>query len=349
MTAETATETQGTRARPPLGLVADNPNFPGDWAATVEKVKIADRLGYDSIWVPETWGYDPISALAELALVTERIKLGSGIVNVFSRSPGVLASTFATLDERSGGRMLLGLGASGANVIEHWHGVPFARPLRRIREYVEIINLILRGEKLLYRGEIFQLERGFKLQFTPVRDHIPIYIAAITPKSIAQTGAIADGVIPTYWPSAEYPTLQRLLDEGALAAGHPPGNVRVAPYITTAVVPDEAARAQARLRARAPLAFYIGRMGRFYAEMLARYGFADEVAAVQRAWADGPRAAAAAVTDALLDATAIVGTPAEVRAKLRAWAALGVDQPLLTMPPGTPDEAGRALEALITS
>jgi F420-dependent oxidoreductase-like protein len=337
---------EAARARRPLGLVADNPNFPGAWAETVAKVKLADRLGYDSVWLGETWGYDLVSSLTELVLATERIKIGAGIFNVFSRSPGVIASTIATLDERSGGRMLLGLGASGANVIEHWHGAKFDRPLRRIREYVEIVGLILRREKLVYRGEIFGLERGFKLQFAPPREHIPIYIAAITPKSIAQTGAIADGILPVYWPSARYPDLRRLLDEGAETAGRAPGSAVIAPYITTAVVADEAARARARAAAREPLAFYVGRMGRFYAEMLARYGFAEEVAAIRRGWEEGPRAAAAAVTDELLDATALVGTPAEIRARLDDWRALGLDQPLLTMPPGPLGQAGPALEAL---
>lgn len=334
-------------ARPRLGLVAANPNFPGAWRDTVETVKLADQLGYDSVWLGETWGYDLVSSLTELALVTERIKLGAGILNVYSRSPGVVASTIATLDERSGGRMLLGLGVSGANVIEHWHGVPFARPLRRLREYVEIVNLILRRERLVYHGELFQLERGFTLRFTPVRDHVPIYLAAITPRSIRQAGELADGILPIYWPSTEYPHLQRLLDTGALAAGRAPGTVAVAPYITTAVVTDEAARERARDEARAPLAFYVGRMGRFYAEMLARYGFAEEVAAIQRGWERGPAAAAAAVSDALLDATALVGAPAEIRAKLAAWTALGVDEPLLTLPRGTPEQAGAVLAALI--
>ncbi|MDP9374437.1 MAG: LLM class flavin-dependent oxidoreductase [Chloroflexota bacterium] len=342
-------EARETRGRPPLGLVAGNPNFPAAWSETVEKIKLADQLGYDSVWVAETWGYDPVASMAELALVTERIKIGSGILNVFSRTPGTIASTFATLDERSGGRMILGLGSSGANVIEHWHGVPFDRPLRRIREYVEIINLILRHEKLVYQGEIFKLERGFKLQFTPLRDHIPIYIAALTPKSIAQTGAIADGILPTYWPSHEFPTLHRMLDEGAVAAGRPPGGTAIAPYITTAVVPegDERAREIARMKAREPIAFYVGRMGRFYAEMLARYGYADEVAAIQRGWQEGPKAAVAAVSDKMLDATAIVGTPSEVRAKLREWAALGVDQPLISLPPGSSDAVAPILDALV--
>ena len=121
----------------------------------------------------------------------------------------------------------------------------------------------------------------------------------------------------------------------------------IAPYVTSAVIGNEEGRARARALARGPLAFYVGKMGRFYAEMLARYGYEEEVAAIRRGWEQGPEAAAAAIPDAMLDDTAIVGTPAEVRARLDAWAALGVAQPLLSMPPGTPDEAGRVLEALI--
>ena len=116
-----------------IGLIADNPNFPARWDRVVEKVKMADQLGYDSVWLGEAWGYDVFTSLADLARVTRRIKLGTGIVNVFSRSPGVIASSMATLDERSGGRMLLGLGSSGGHVIEHWHGVRFEKPLRRLR------------------------------------------------------------------------------------------------------------------------------------------------------------------------------------------------------------------------
>lgn len=330
-----------------LGIVAANPNFPTGWNDTVAKIKLADQLGYDSVWLGETWGYDLATSLAELAMVTERVKLGSGIFNVYSRSPGTVASTAATLDERSGGRFMLGLGVSGANVIEHWHGVPFERPLRRLREYVDIVNMVLRGEKLVYDGEIFKLRRGFTLRFTPLRPHIPIYIAAMTPRSIRQTGEIADGILPIYWPEKRYPTLRSALDEGSVLAARPPGSVAIAPYITTQVVLDEAARTRARQAAKAPLAFYVGRMGRFYAEMLARNGYADEVAAIQRAWQAGPDAARDAVTDELLDATAIVGTPPEVRAKLDAWRALGVDCPLISLPGGTVDEAGAILEALI--
>lgn len=340
-------ETEPAVTRPAIGVLANNPNFPGGWAETVEKVKLADQLGYDSVWLGETWGYDLVVRLTELALVTRRIKIGAGIFNVFSRSPGVIASTAATLDERSGGRFILGLGSSGANVIEHWHGVPFDRPLRRLREYVEIVNLILRREKLVYHGEVYQLERGFKLQVTPVREHIPIYIAAITPKSIRQTGAIADGVLPVYWPSHALPALRQLLDEGAASAGRPAGSAAIAAYITSAVVTNEAQRAVARQQAREPIAFYVGRMGRFYAEMLARSGYAAEVAAIQAGWREGPKAAVAAVSDAMLDDTALVGTPAEIRARLAEWGRLGLDEALLSMPPGNPDEAAPQLAALL--
>lgn len=330
-----------------IGLIADNPNFPAGWEQVVEKVKLADQLGYDSVWLGEAWGYDVFTSLADLARVTQRIKLGTGIVNVFSRSPGVIASSIATLDERSGGRMLLGLGSSGGNVIEHWHGVRFEKPLRRLREYAEIINIIMRREKLLYHGDIFQLERGFKLQFTPLRKHIPIYIAAITPKSIEQTGEIADGVLPIYWPKEQYPAMRRMLDAGSAKAGRAAGSVSVAPYITTEILMDESQRQAVRDRACSPIAFYIGRMGVFYAEMLARHGYAADVEAVKRGWEAGPKTAARSVSDALLDATAIIGTPEEMAAHLKAWQQLGVNEPIITMPSGTPEQAGQALEALM--
>ncbi|HVC29775.1 MAG TPA: LLM class flavin-dependent oxidoreductase, partial [Steroidobacteraceae bacterium] len=174
----------------------------------LQKVRIAEELGVESIWTAEAWGRDAFTFLTELALITQRMGVGTSIVNVYSRSAGVLAMTAASIDELSGGRMILGLGSSGANVIEHLHGVPFEKPLRRLREYVEIINTVIAGQPLSYDGEIFQLKRGFTLRdFAPPRPHIPIYIAAITPASIRQTGAIADGIIPIYWPKERLPQL----------------------------------------------------------------------------------------------------------------------------------------------
>jgi F420-dependent oxidoreductase-like protein len=333
-----------------VGLVADIPNFPAPWLEVMEKVKIADELGYDSIWLGESWGYELFTSMADLVRVTKRIKIGAGIANIYSRSPAVLASTIATLDERSGGRVLLGLGPSGAYVIEHWHGVPFEKPLRRTREYIEIIRMILRGEKLVYHGEIFNLERGFKLRFQPRRADIPIYIAAMGPKMVVQAGEISDGVLPVYWPSNKWGELREQLDEGARLAGRPPHSAAIAPFLTSIILSenaDEQERANARLRAAGPLAYYIGKMGVYYAQMLTRNGYGAEVEAVQASWKQGMHTAIAAVPPELLDATAVIGTPKEIVAKLDQWAVSGVDEPLLGMPAGSVDEAGAELSSLM--
>jgi F420-dependent oxidoreductase-like protein len=329
-----------------IGLVADSPTFPGDWNAILENVRLADGMGYDAVWVGEAWGYELFTSLTDLVRVTERMKIGAGVANVFSRTPALIAATAATLDERSHGRMLLGLGPSGPQVIEHWHGMPFSKPLQRTREYIEIIDRILRREPLNYEGDIFKLERGFTLRFKPPREHIPIYIGSLGPKNIALAGEMADGILPVYWPSQDYPDLRAQLDAGSAKAGRPAGSAKIAPYITTAIILDEREREIARRKARQPVAFYVGRMGTFYGEMLSNHGFAEDVEAIKKGWESGQAGGIAAVSDKLLDATAIVGTPAEIVARLREWQALGVDEPLVTMPPGGPDEVGPRLEAL---
>jgi F420-dependent oxidoreductase-like protein len=329
-----------------LGLIADSPVFPGDWAAIVEHVRMADRLGYDSVWLGEAWGYELFTSLADLVRETSHIKIGAGVANVFSRSPAVIAATAATLDERSGGRMLLGLGTSGPQVIEHWHGVPYEKPLRRLREYTEIVNKIIAREPLNYDGEIFQLQRGFTIRFRPPRAHIPIYIASLTPKSIRQTGEIADGVLPTYWPAHAYPEMRRLLDEGSAAAGRPAGSVKIASYITTEVLLDESERTAAMKRASGPIAFYVGRMGTFYADMLASHGFAEDVAAIKQAWESGHQAALNAVSERLLEATSLIGTVEQIATRLREWTALGLDEPLLGMQQADRETAATRMEAL---
>ena len=336
----------GSLAPLKLGLIADSPVFPGEWNAILDELQHADELGYDSVWLGEAWGYELFTSLADLVRVTKRIKLGAGVANVFSRTPALIASTAATLDERSGGRMLLGLGTSGPQVVEHWHGVAYQKPLRRLKEYTEIINTIVARQPLKYDGEVFNVQRGFTIRFHPPRTHIPIYIASLTEKSILQTGAIADGVLPTYWPAQAYPEMRRLLDEGSASAGRPAGSVKLASYIMCEVLLDEGERAAARMRARGPIGFYIGRMGTFYADMLAARGYADDVAAVKKGWESGQQAGVAAVSDALLDATAIIGTPDEVVARLREWTALGLEEPLLSMPQGKPEDARTRLEAL---
>ncbi len=344
--------TKAYRSR--IGFVADAPNFPGEWNEVMEKVKIADELGFDSVWLGESWGYELFTSMSDLIRVTQHIKVGAGIANIFSRTPALIASTAATLDERSGGRVLLGLGPSGANVIEHWHGLKFEKPVKRTREYVEIIRMILRGEKLVYNGEFFHLERGFTLRFKPLRADLPIYIAAMGPKNVEQSGEIADGILPVYWPGNRWKELREQLDAGSQKAGRPPHSAAIAPYITSILLPenaDEQTRHTAMAKAAEPLAYYIARMGVYYADMLTRQGFGEDVQAVLEVdkAKRSLKSAVAAVSPRMLEATAIIGTPKEVVAKLDAWGAAGVDEPLMGMPSGTIDEVGAQLSALMAA
>jgi coenzyme F420-dependent oxidoreductase len=297
----------------------------------VDIVRQAETLGYDSVWVGESWGRDGFTWLAQLACHTHTIKLATGITPIYSRSPALIAQTVASLDELSGGRAILGLGTSGPIVVEHWHGVPFERPLRRTREYIEIIRLALRGERVNYKGEIFQL-RGFRLAFTPPRPAVPIYVAALGPQNLRLTGELADGWLPIYLDVAHLPELQRELARGAEQAGRPVQAIDVAPYILACVSEDvEAARALVR----AHLAYYIGGMGTFYANLIARYGFDDEVDGVREAWSRGDRRAAAGrVTDDMVARLAICGTPREGRAQLERYRAAGVTLPIVSFAHG---------------
>lgn len=179
----------------------------------IELARIADQSGAHSFWVPEGWGRDAFSLLVSVAEKTQKIQLATGIVNVYSRTPALLAQQFATLDERSGGRAIAGLGASSANVIEQFHGIRFQPSRERIRETVSIFNLLLRGEKLVHHGRWFSMDRGFGLLMNPVRSHIPVFLATLNPKSVKMTAEIADGWMPVMIPrramKAEIETFRR--------------------------------------------------------------------------------------------------------------------------------------------
>lgn len=314
---------------------------------TVRRVQIAEDLGVESVWVAEAWGRDAFSMLTQLALATKKVQLGTAIVNVFSRTPAVLAMTFGTLDELSQGRAIIGLGSSGANVVEHWHGVPFEKPATRLREYIDIMNMIMRKERLNYDGKVFKLGRGFTMQFPTYRDHIPTYIASITPKSMVQTGEIADGWIPIYWPKDKIGEGVRTIMEGALQAGKRRADLTVAPSMVMQVT-DAGTEEQIRMQARGPIAFYVGRMGTYYYEMLERHGFEEEVAKIKEGWAArDPRAAAAGVSDRMLDQTAIVGPLERCVEEMNERRELGVDLPLISMPGRDETEMTRVLEALL--
>jgi F420-dependent oxidoreductase-like protein len=273
-----------------------------DYDDLIEQAKIADDAGVELLSVAEAWGRDAFTILALLASNTSNLTLGTSIVNVFSRSPGALAQHFATLDEISKGRMLIGLGSSGPNVIEHFHGVKFGKPLTRIKEYTEIINMIMAEEPLNYDGDIYHLERGFTIRFKPYRPHIPVHIASVTPKSIRQTAEIADGWIPIYLPKPQWkPQLDAFYGYVA-EAGRDRAEVDVRNPVTVTVTEDIEA---ARHGSASAAAFYIARMGDFYYEHFSRMGYSDEANAVRRAWAEGGSQAgiAALPSDLVADLT----------------------------------------------
>lgn len=293
-----------------------------DYQALCEKVQIAEAAGVHSAWVPEAWGRDAFTILTLLADKTKRINLGTAIVNTYSRTPAALAQHFATLDEVSGGRMLLGLGTSGPQVIEHFHGVAFQPPLQRMREYVEIINTLMKGEPLKYSGKVFDLQRGFTLRFQPVRDHIPIYLATLNAKSVKMTAELADGWLPIMIPIEQLKSEIDNLRQASVAAGRPANAVAVRSPGTITVTSqiDKARAASAGM-----LAFYIGRMGTFYAAQLTRLGYGEAVETIKEAWAGGSRAAGEAVPAQLVDATGCVGSVEAGIDRLQAQEECGVD------------------------
>jgi coenzyme F420-dependent oxidoreductase len=310
----------------------------------IEVVQQAEALGYDSVWVGESWGRDGFTWLTQLACHTSRIQLATGITTVYSRSPALIAQTVASLDEISEGRVILGLGTSGPIVIENWHGLHFERPLRRTREYIEIVRLILSGARVNYRGEVFQL-KGFRLPFTPVRPRVPIYVASLGPQNLRLTGELADGWLPIYLDASHLQDFQLDLAKGAQQSGRTLSAIDVAPYILSCVSEDVDA---ARALVKSHLAYYIGGMGTFYANLIGRYGFTEEVERVRQAWAQGDRKSAAnQVTDGMVARLAICGNPEEGRHQLERYRAAGVTLPIVSFTHGASrDMIRRTLEGL---
>ena len=276
-----------------------------DPKAFIERAKIADQAGVHSMWVAEAWGRDAFTLLTLLAEHTKKIQLGTSIVNIYSRTPAALAQHFATLDELSGGRMIIGLGTSGPQVIEHFHGIKFNPPLTRLKEYVEIINLIMAGTPLNFNGKIFKLSRGFTMRFETVRKHIPIFIASLNQKSVEFTAQKADGWLPVMIPLSGLGRAISEFREIAKAAGRDPKAVEVkAPgNVSITKNPERSKAGQA-----STIGFYIARMGTFYSEQLTRFGYGDEVRKVKEAWdSGGSKAGIAAIPEKMLDQLGYVG------------------------------------------
>lgn len=306
-----------------------------------ELTQFAESSGYNSVWIPEAWGRDAFTFLAFLAAKTNTIKLATGIVNVFSRSPAVVAQSIASLDDLSSGRAVLGLGASGRRVVEEWHGVKFEDTLRRTREYVDVVRLILAGDRADYEGQIFSLH-GFSLGFNPPRKAIPVYIASLGPAAVRLTGEIADGWLPIFANESILNLGREWLTEGLERSGRSPVEVAVAAYIPT-LLGDGAA-----VLLRRHIAFYVGAMGSYYHRLMVRSGWAAEADRIRDAWRRGEaRPAIEFVTDEMLEALTITGAPSDARRRLRDFRAHGVTEPVLAMPLGaTPGAIRATLEAL---
>ena len=305
----------------------------------LEFVQEADRLGYHSVWVAEAYGSDAVSMLAWYGASTPRIGLGSAIMQMPARTPAMTAMTAATLSELSGGRFLLGLGMSGPQVVEGWHGRPYGKPLRVSREYVEIVRRILSREaRLRFEGEYHRipydgpdatgLGKTLRLTIHP-RHGIPIYLAAIGPKNVALAAEIADGWLPFWYsPFRGAEVFEPALAAGFAASGEPDKRKRfdILPTVP-AVVTDDVD--QARWGVRPLLALYVGGMGargnNFYFDLVCRYGYEEAATKVQDLYLAGKREEAmAALPDALIDEVALVGPKAAIAEKLEVWKGAGV-------------------------
>ena len=262
-----------------------------DMESVLRDARIADESGVHMLTIAEAWGRDAFTILAVVAHETRNIQLGTSIVNIFSRTPAALAQHFTTLDMLSGGRMMIGLGTSGPQVIEHFHGIPFTKPVRRMREYVEIINTLVAGEQLHYGGEFFRLERGFTLRDyeNPVRRHIPIFIGAMGPLSIKQTAEIADGWLPGRTPREQWADQVKMFHGFVREAGRDPADVEIDAPGGVRVTSDPEAGYRA---IRRQTAFYMARMGDLHYKQFQSIGLGEEADAVRMAWRDGGSEAA---------------------------------------------------------
>jgi F420-dependent oxidoreductase-like protein len=313
-------------------------------------VEEAERLGFDSVWVAEAWGTDAVSVLGWLAARTELIKLGSAIMQIPGRTPANTAMTAATLDLLSGGRFLLGLGTSGPQVVEGWHGQPWGKPLAKTREYVEIVRAALRREVVQHEGEHFRvpwdgpgatgLGKPLKLMLRPLRAEIPIYLAALGPKNVALATEIADGWLPIF------------VDPDRFAAAFGPSLTAAPPDFEIAatvsvLVGDDVEALRDALRPH--VALYVGGMGakgrNFYNSLVRRYGWEDEAERIQELYLGGKqREAIAAVPDGLVDAVSLIGPKERIAERLDAWRGTPVTTLVLgTMQP----EALRTLAELV--
>jgi F420-dependent oxidoreductase-like protein len=311
-------------------------------ADLVPLVQVAEGLGYDSVWAAEAWGTDAVSVLAWVGASTTTIKIGSAILQIPGRSPANTAMTAATLDLLSGGRFVLGLGTSGPQVVEGWHGQPWGKPLAKTREYVEIVRAALRRDQLEHDGEHYRipydgpgatgLGKPLKLMLRPLRADIPIYLAAMAPRNVELAYEIADGWLPLFVDPERFRQVFPA----------PPDGFEIAATVNVLVGDDIPALRDAL---KPHLALYVGGMGakgkNFYNALVRRYGWEAEAVRIQELYLGGRiRDAIAAVPDELVDALALVGPKERIADRLAAWR----ETPVTTLIVGSPQP--EALEVM---
>ncbi len=302
----------------------------------LEAVLAAEKLGYESVWVAESYGSDVVSVLAWLAGQTTTVNLGAAILQVPARPPAAAAMAGATIDKLSGGRFLFGFGPSGPQVSEGWYGVPYAKPWGRTREYIEVVReIIAREGPLEHHGEHYDLPlpggegKALKLNFHPLRNEIPVFIGAIGRKSVQMTAEVADGWIPIFFSVDHFQeSWGEHLEAGFAAAGRTRADLEVSPSLSCAIDGDLEA---ARNLVKASLLLYLGGMGsrktNFYVDLAHRFGFGDVADEVQRRFQAGDRGGAfEVIPDELVHTTSLVGTEAEVAERVRRFAGAGVDR-----------------------
>ena len=304
----------------------------GNDAANLELAREADRLGFAVVWAAEAWGSDVVSVLAWVAAQTERVDIGSAVMQIPARTPAMTAMTAATLDTLSGGRFRLGLGVSGPQVSEGWHGVRFDSPLGRTREYVEIVRKAIRRETLRYEGKHYQLPlpdgpgKALKLIVHPVRDRIPVYLAAVGPRNLELAGEIADGLLAIFFSPEHADDVLGPVRAGRAKAGLEMDGFDLVPTVPLAVGDDPRACAEP---VRHYAALYLGGMGsreqNFYNQIARRMGFEAAARRVQDLYLDRQqREAAEAVPYEFIDQTSLLGPPERIADRLQAFAGSGV-------------------------
>jgi F420-dependent oxidoreductase-like protein len=322
----------------------------------VEEVRAAERAGFDSVWVAESYGSDVVSVLAWLVPQTETIRLGAAIMQVPARPPAAAAMAGCTIDALSGGRFIFGFGPSGPQVSEGWYGAPYAKPWGRTREYVEIVRRIVAREgPLTYSGEHYKLPlpggqgKALKLNFHPVRDRIPVFLGAIGRKSVELAAEIADGWIPIFFSvDAFEKTWSEHLEAGFERGGRSREELEISPALSVAIDGD---LDSARAAVKASLLLYFGGMGsrktNFYVDLAHRFGFGDVADEVQRLFLDGKREEAyAAIPDEIVDATALVGSEQEVGERIERFAAAGIDRLICSPVQFEPEQRRHTIERL---